>query len=67
MLDCAEAIVASAVTRKETRGAHARVDFPNRDDEHWLKHVLVYHNTAGPQIDYIPVTITRWKPEKRSY
>ena len=67
MLDCAEAIVASALTRQESRGAHTRLDFPERDDSNWLKHVLVYHEPEGPRIDYSPVTITRWQPEERSY
>ncbi len=67
MLDCAESIVVSALERKESRGAHTRLDFPNRDDDNWLKHVLVYHQPDEPRIDYIPVTITRWKPEVRTY
>ncbi|MEE9199462.1 MAG: FAD-dependent oxidoreductase [Dehalococcoidia bacterium] len=67
MLDCAEAIVASASTRQESRGAHYRVDFPERDDKNWLKHILAYYQPEGPRIDYLPVTITRWKPERRSY
>ena len=67
MLDCAESIVVSALERKESRGAHTRLDFPDRDDDNWLKHVLVYHQPDEPRIDYIPVTITRWKPEVRTY
>ena len=67
MLDCAEAIVVSALDRRESRGAHTRLDFPERNDENWLKHVLVYYQPEEPRIDYIPVTITRWKPEVRTY
>lgn len=67
MLDCAEAIVISALTRKETRGAHSRTDYPKRDDENWLKHVLVYSSPDGPRVEFLPVKITKWKPEERKY
>jgi succinate dehydrogenase / fumarate reductase flavoprotein subunit len=67
MFDCAETIIASAFARKESRGAHTRTDCPNRDDENWLKHVVVYHTPDGPAIDYLPVTITKWQPEARKY
>lgn len=67
MLDVAEVIVASALARKESRGAHARMDFPERDDKNWLKHTLAYRAPEGPKIDYLPVTITRWPPERRVY
>ena len=67
MLDTAEATCFSALARKESRGAHYRTDMPDRDDENWLKHTLVYDTPEGPRIDYAPVTITRWKPEVRSY
>jgi succinate dehydrogenase / fumarate reductase flavoprotein subunit len=65
MLDCAEATVRSALTRTESRGAHYRSDFPERDDERWLKHVLV--TDGEEEAEYLPVTITRWKPEVRAY
>ncbi|UCE62485.1 MAG: FAD-binding protein [Nitrospirota bacterium] len=68
MLDCAETIIAGALTRKESRGAHFRTDYLERDDEHWLKHILLYHSTEGPpQMDYLPVCITQWEPQTRVY
>ena len=68
MLDCAETIITGAITRKESRGAHFRIDYLERDDENWLKHILVYHNPDGsPRIDYLPVHIRQWKPETRVY
>jgi succinate dehydrogenase / fumarate reductase flavoprotein subunit len=68
MLDCAETIVTSALTRKESRGAHFRTDYLERDDEHWLKHILLYHSPEGPpRMDYLPVCITQWQPQTRVY
>ena len=67
MLDVAEAIVVSALARKESRGAHARLDYTERDDDEWLKHTLVYHSPEGPLTDFSPVTITQWPPERRVY
>ena len=67
MLDCAQAIVLSGLERKESRGAHTRTDMPDRDDENWLRHVLVRYTPDGPQIDHLPVVITEWQPEIRSY
>ncbi len=67
MLDLAEAIAVASLHRKESRGAHTRRDFPERDDENWLKHILVRYAPEGPSLDYFPVTITRWQPEKRAY
>ena len=68
MLDCAETIAISALERKESRGAHARTDMPDRDDKNWLKHVLVYkENDDAYRVDYLPVVITQWKPEERKY
>jgi len=67
MLDAAETIAYSALPRRESRGAHSRTDFPNRDDTQFLKHTLAYKGPTGPRIDYTPVTITRWKPEARVY
>jgi len=68
MLDVAETIVASAVKRHESRGAHQRTDFPARDDVRFLSHSLVYRNADGsPRVEYLPVTITRWPPAERVY
>jgi succinate dehydrogenase / fumarate reductase flavoprotein subunit len=68
MLDCAEATVVSAIHRTESRGAHFRTDFPERDDESWLKHINLTLGPDGePHISYSPVTITQWQPEIRSY
>jgi succinate dehydrogenase/fumarate reductase flavoprotein subunit len=67
MLDLAEVIALGALNREESRGAHSRRDFPERDDQSWLKHTLAYHAADGPKLDYGPVTITRWQPERRVY
>ena len=67
MLDCGEAIVVSALDRRESRGAQARTDFPARDDENWLKHITVTKGQEGPEVGYLPVTITKWTPEERKY
>jgi succinate dehydrogenase / fumarate reductase flavoprotein subunit len=67
MLDCAQAIVVAAIERKESRGAQFRTDFPERNDEQWLKHIDVTLNGDGPAVSYSPVTITQWQPEERKY
>ena len=67
LLDCAQAIVVGALARQESRGGHARRDFPERDDENWLKHTLAYWTPDGPRLEYGPVTMTRWQPERRVY
>jgi succinate dehydrogenase / fumarate reductase flavoprotein subunit len=68
MLDCAEATVLCAIHRTESRGAQYRTDFPERDDENWLKHIDLTLGADGePHITYSPVTITQWQPEVRSY
>ena len=67
MLDSAEAIALSAIEREESRGAHTREDFPERDDENWLKHILVRHTEDGPALEYQPVVVTQWEPQVRSY
>ena len=68
MLDCAEATVHGAITRKESRGAQSRTDYPQRNDADWLKHVVLrYQDGQPPSIDYLPVTITKWPPQERTY
>ena len=67
MLDCAEAITLSGIERKESRGAHSRIDYPQRDDDNWLKHVLVTKTPEGPLLTHLPVTITSWEPQERKY
>ena len=70
MADVAKAIVHSALTRKESRGAHFRTDITERDDENWLKHTLAYQDTDsedGVRVETSPVTITKWEPVKRVY
>ncbi len=67
MLDLAEVVAICALLRQESRGAHYRLDYPKRDDENWLKHSLAYNTADGVKVDYLPVTITKWKPTERRY
>ncbi len=67
MLDVAEVVALGAQNRKESRGGHAREDYPNRDDENFLHHSLAYQTPQGPRMEKLPVTITKWKPEERKY
>ncbi len=67
LLGLGEATVASALARKESRGAHSREDFPERDDENWLKHTLIQKQERGYRIFDKPVTITRFQPKPRAY
>ena len=67
MLELAEIIGMGALLRTESRGAHYRSDYPQRDDVNWLKHTLAYPMINGPRFEYIPVRITKWKPTMRKY
>jgi succinate dehydrogenase / fumarate reductase flavoprotein subunit len=67
LLDLAEVMVLGALQRTESRGGHARRDYPERDDASWLKHTLAFRTDQGPKLDYKPVTITTWQPVERRY
>ena len=67
MLDVAATIAHSARNRHESRGAHSRTDFPQRDDANFLKHTLAFRTDGAPRIDYLPVKITKWQPAERKY
>jgi succinate dehydrogenase / fumarate reductase flavoprotein subunit len=67
MLHVAEVIVTGALVRKESRGSHYRVDYPARDDEHWLRHTLAFKTPDGPRLEYKDVTITNYPPKERTY
>ncbi len=67
MLDCAVAVAHSALAREESRGAHARRDFPERNDERFLKHTITNHTDAGPQLEYRDVRLGKFEPKARTY
>jgi succinate dehydrogenase / fumarate reductase flavoprotein subunit len=67
MLVLAEIIAKGAFLRKESRGSHYRIDYPERDDAHFLKHTIARYTPEGVRIDYRDVAITKFKPEKRVY
>ncbi|HYX89000.1 MAG TPA: FAD-binding protein [Gaiellaceae bacterium] len=68
LLELADCMVVSGLGRKESRGAHARPeDFPERDDENYLRHTLVTWEDGRPRLDWKPVTLTKWEPMERKY
>ena len=67
MLDCAVAVAHSALAREESRGAHARRDFPERNDEKFLKHTIANHTDAGPRLEYRDVRLGKFEPKARTY
>ena len=67
LLTVGEVILASALNRQESRGAHSREDFPDRDDTNFLKHTLEYHSAAGVEIQEMPVMISLFQPQERKY
>ena len=67
LLDIAEVVAASALNRQESRGGHSREDYPERDDENWLKHTLITMKDDKIEISYKPVVITEYQPKARVY
>jgi succinate dehydrogenase / fumarate reductase, flavoprotein subunit len=68
LLELASCMVVSGLARRESRGAHARpYDYPDRDDENFLRHTLVTWDGDEPELDWRPVTMTKWQPQERTY
>jgi succinate dehydrogenase / fumarate reductase flavoprotein subunit len=71
LLELAEILVVGALVRQESRGGHAREDYPNRDDANWMRHTMAYKQgnelTADIRLDYKPVVQTRYQPMERKY
>ena len=68
LLELAECMVVAGLERKESRGAHARpYDYPERDDENYMRHTLVTWQDGSPKLNWKPVTVTKWQPMERTY
>jgi succinate dehydrogenase / fumarate reductase flavoprotein subunit len=68
LLELAASMVEAGLARKESRGAHSRpYDYPDRDDENYLRHTLVTWEDGRPKLDWAPVRMTRWQPQERRY
>jgi succinate dehydrogenase / fumarate reductase, flavoprotein subunit len=68
LLELAACMVEAGLARKESRGAHARpYDYPQRDDENYMRHTLVRWADGGPELDWAPVRVTKWAPQERTY
>jgi len=68
MLEVSQCVVDGALARKESRGGHARADYPTRDDQNFLHHTLFYRQEDGsPRLEKGPVAKTKWEPEERKY
>jgi succinate dehydrogenase / fumarate reductase flavoprotein subunit len=68
LLELADCMIVSGIARKESRGAHARPrDYPDRDDKNYLRHTLTTWADGQPELDWKPVTMTKWEPMERTY
>ena len=68
LLELADCMVVAGLARRESRGAHARPhDYPERDDENFLKHTIVHWVDGRPELEWRPVTMTKWQPQERTY
>jgi len=66
-LHLAEVIAKGAEARKESRGSHYRLDYPERLDDKWLRHTMATYTETGPTLDYEDVNITKFEPKEREY